>query len=68
MIKLNIERDKCSVEAGGDRMLLSSEVMVAVHSLTDVLAKSLEISFEQASIVIMQSTTLVHQKLDKNQD
>lgn len=60
MIKINVDMWHCHVEAGGTSKVVLSEVIMANINLVEVVAKSLNMSFDSAALLIMQQSTLAH--------
>lgn len=64
MIDLKVDGATCRLNAGGSRIELTTEIAIAVHSLTEAFAKSTNMSFESAALTIMQVNTVAHKKMN----
>lgn len=62
MIKLKVNNSKCELEASGHAAEVAIEIMTATHALIEAFANATHMSFEAATLTIMQANNAVYRK------
>ena len=62
MIELKVDNKKCELNVSGRVAEVAVEIMTATHALIEAFANATHMSFEAATLTIMQANNAVYRK------